>query len=533
MRRRLTSAIFILAMIQAGAAQDHSQHRAPSIPREFLERPLPLRNGIGAAHDPVSTTNDQAQAYYDQGLAYMHSYVWLEAARSFNQALRIDPKLGIAHSALSIVYVELNSPDMAHAAMENAQKLAPASGHDRRHVELRRLQMAAEDAPKDKAVLAAYRTALDKALVEFPNDEELWLLRGMAESADPADRGQGSVASSVTFYERAAKLGGTHFAADHYLVHALENTGKINEALNHGLKYAIAAPNVAHAHHMLAHDLRRVGKIDEAVEEFETADVLASKYFEAERVPKEFDWHYQHNLDLLGSAYQYIGQMAKAERMLSLSFGLASASAVQEFNKREWPAFLIARGRTDEAIAAADVMMGHPSPLIRSTGHAAKGRALAAAGKFAQAAEEANAALRELRTAGDGSALPARAVQELQAEFYLFTGQPERGQALLDDTLVKLRTVVGPDEWSQALFSLESLARAARAAGKWPAAERIARLMVEHDPAYAGSHYSLGLALEHNGDAAGARAQFELARKFWAKADSDLPELKETQKRLQ
>ena len=56
--------------------------------------------------------------------------------------------------------------------------------------------MAAEGASIDRGRLAAYRTLLDEALIEFPSDEEFWLLRGIAESPDPADRGQGSTATS-------------------------------------------------------------------------------------------------------------------------------------------------------------------------------------------------------------------------------------------------------------------------------------------------------------------------------------------------
>ena len=66
--------------------------------------------------------------------------------------------------------------------------------------------MAAEDAPADTLRLAAYRAALDKALGEFAADEELWLQRGQAESPDPADRGQGSVAGSIRYYEKALAL---------------------------------------------------------------------------------------------------------------------------------------------------------------------------------------------------------------------------------------------------------------------------------------------------------------------------------------
>src|SRR5882762_5826668 len=158
------------------------QDAAPGNPRhqialQLAQRPVPLRTGIGSAHDAVGTTSKQAQAFYDQGLAYLHSYVWLEAARSFNQALRLDPKLAMAHAGLTIAYTELNAPGAARAALERAKALA-AGAHDTRHVELRALQMAAEAAPQDTAKLATNRSALDAALKAFPEDEELWLQRG-------------------------------------------------------------------------------------------------------------------------------------------------------------------------------------------------------------------------------------------------------------------------------------------------------------------------------------------------------------------
>src|SRR5262249_14126501 len=148
------------------------------------------------------------------GLAYLHSYVWLEAARSFNQALRLDPKLVIAHAQLSIAYTELNESAAARAALALAETLTPeTSQHDQRHSELRALQMDAElsQPPRNAAKLDAYRAALDRALAEFPKDQELWLLRGLAESPDPAERGQGSGAGSVHFYEKALALAPEHF----------------------------------------------------------------------------------------------------------------------------------------------------------------------------------------------------------------------------------------------------------------------------------------------------------------------------------
>jgi hypothetical protein len=100
---------------------------------------------------------------------------------------------------------------------------------------------------------------------------------------------------------------------------------------------------------MYGHDLRRVGRAVEAIAEFQTADALSSEYFRTEKIPVEYDWHYQHNLDLLATSYQYIGQMTRAEALMKTSFAIPSSIVVQEFNKREWPMFLIGRGRTKEA----------------------------------------------------------------------------------------------------------------------------------------------------------------------------------------
>ena len=271
-------------LLLALALQAEHAHPAPSsaIALELAKRPVTLRTGIGSAHDASSTASKQAQSFYDHGLAYLHSYVWVEAARSFNQALHLDPNLALAHLGLTIAFTELNAAAASRAELDRARALAK-SDHDRRHVEARALQMAAEDAPGDVVKLAAYRSALDAALVAFPQDEEFWLQRGQAESSDPAERGQGSVAGSVPFYQRALALAPGHFAAHHYLTHAFENTGRIRDALAEGQIYAKMAPAVPHARHMYGHDLRRVGRAAEAIEEFKAADALETEYFRPRR----------------------------------------------------------------------------------------------------------------------------------------------------------------------------------------------------------------------------------------------------------
>jgi tetratricopeptide (TPR) repeat protein len=526
-------ALVVCSVATVAAAQDtHVAHSIPVVPDELLARPVTLRANIGRAHDAVSTKSADAQAFYDQGLAYLHSYVWIEAARSFNQALRIDPKLAIAYAGLSLALTELNAPATARAALDRARALAGAgpAEHDRLHIEARVLQMAAEET-RESARLAAYRDALDAALTKFPRDAELWLLRGVAQSPDPADRGQGGTATSIGFFDKALELVPGHFAAHHYLTHAYENTGRAAEALEQGAAYARLAPGVPHALHMHGHVLRRLGRIDDAVAAFEAAERVQADYLKREKIAPELEWHYEHNLDLLAASYRYLGRMKDAERLLKTAFAVPSALVVQMYNKREWPELLIARGRTDEALEAARVLAVHPSPLVRATGHVMAGRALLAAGRYEAAAGEANAALKELRAAAEGAALVAPALETLQGEFFLRTGQKERGRAMLDEVIRRLREAQGPDSWAQTLFTIEAVARAAREVGDWDFAGFAARQMAAQDPAYGGAHYALGLVAEHNGDIRTAQAEFALARKYWAKADPDLPELRAIQGR--
>ena len=508
------------------SAQDSPTHRIPVVPDEVLARPVVLRSGVGSAHDTVGTRSKEAQAFYDQGLAYLHDYVWIEAARSFNQALRLDPTLALAYVGLSFVYTEINRPDGSRQSFAAAQRLAAAlSPHDRAHLDARALQIASEGAPFDLDKRMAFRRALDTALVAYPDDAELWMQRGIAESSDPFERGQGSVASSVPYYEKALARGGT--SAHHYLAHAYENSNQFTKAVEHATAYSQAAPNIPHAHHMRGHVLRRTGQIAAAVSAFDAADRLQAAYEASEHIPPEFEWHHEHNLDLLGSSYQYLGQTARAEKALKAAFEVPSLLAVQMYDKRGWPEFLIGRGRLDEAMAAARTLSTHPVTIVRATGHIEIARVHLAAARFAQAAEETNLALRELRAASMGQALVAPALQALQGEFFLRTGQRERGRQMLRDVARVVRALPGPDNWVQALFTLESIARTARAAGDDEFASWAAMQMVEHDPNYAGGHYATALAARQRGDVVTAQREFATALQLWSGADPTLAEISE------
>jgi tetratricopeptide (TPR) repeat protein len=506
------------------------------VPQGLLDKPVALREGSGAGrgpgqvHDPVTTASPEAQAFYDQGVAYLHSYVWIEAARAFRQALRLDSKLALAHLGLSRVATALEDKAAARRELELGEALAPAaSQRERRRVALRRTQLDALDDLTSQARHAAYKQALDGALGQDLDDVELWLLRGNAEEATAAGRGQRGGASSIAFYERALQVSPEHLAAHHYLVHSYEMIGRIDDALAHGEVYARLAPGVPHAHHMWAHDLRRVGRTRDAIAEFLKADALEKAYYAAEGVPAELDWHHQHNLDLLATSYQHQGQLHEAEQLMRQSFAMPPPYEYSAFNKKEWPGFLLGRGRVEDAREAGRALVSSRFAAARAIGHVALAQVALATGALDAARTEAALAERETAAVEPGAWSTQAAILPyldlVKGLLELRSGEHAAGGAQLEDVARRLRAVPGPDAWMQALFVLESIARGAREAADWPLAESMARQMLEHDRAYAGGHYALALVAEQRGDAAAARESFATAARLWAHADADLPEL--------
>ena len=529
--------IFLTLLLLSAPLCLHAQdacHSEPMpvgwVPGELLQRPIELRTGIGRVHDEVTTSSAEAQQFYDQGLAYLHSYVWVEAARAFHQALRLDPKMALAYVGLSRASSGLWDTEAAAKFAEKAKEMmAGVSPREKARIELRLSQIESIRDPKSAQKLAAYRLKLDQALTSHFNDLELWNLRGNVEDRlGAAGIGQYGTPSSIPFYERILSLNPSHFGADHFLIHSYELAGRVDDALRHGAKYAAAAPEVPHAHHMYGHDLRRVGRTREAIERFQIADRLERAYFEREKIRPEIDWHHPHNLDLLATSFQHQGEMRKAEEVMRRSYALPPVTEFRAINKKEWPSFLIARNRLGDAATAVEEMSRLPYPGARAAAHVY-------AGHLALLRNDVPAARRELDLAGSQAAAMegpladfARSslqpyLDKLRGAILLRSGD-HAGRELLMNVQSRLRAIPGPDAWMQALFELESIARLAREAGDWDLMEYTARQMLEHDAAYAGGHYMMSLVAKAKGSAPEAARHLMEAKKHWSHADRDLRE---------
>jgi len=536
----LTTCLAVVLVRTSPALGQDDPHAAcavpPSyVPAELLERTIPLRQGVGNSHEAVTTVSAEAQAFYDQGLNYLESYVWIEASRSFHQALRLDPDLAMAYLGASYVHSGLDNADAARKFFEKATTLTAGVGErERRRLDIREKQLAALDDIQDTGRFLIYKKTIEDALAKDLDDPQLWLLRGNAEEANASGRGQRGGAASIAFYQAVLRLVPDHATAHHYLVHSYETIGRIDKALEHGEVYARLAPSIPHAAHMWGHDLRRVGRVDDAIAQFQKANTLERAYYAAEEIDPALDWHHAHNLDLLASCYEHKGQMKLTEKTLRESATLAAVSAYRAFNLRELPNFLIHRGRYQEALEAGRALTTTNYPQSRCVGHALAGQALLELGRPDEARRELEAAQQELETVPQLTLGldPPRSmvepwVEALRGGLLLLAGQRDEGRTVWKGVVRALRAAPGPDAWSQALFRLESMARSAMDAGDWELAEFIAAQMLDHDAAYGGSHATLALVLRHKGDDLGAAREVEAARHHWRDADPDLPELKE------
>jgi tetratricopeptide (TPR) repeat protein len=510
-----------------GAVAQHEGHEPKEavgwVPRELLERPLPLRQGIGKLHEEVTTSSPEAQAYYDQGLAYLHSYVWIEAARSFHQALRLDASIAMAYVGLSDAYVGLLDVPSALAAEEKAKSLAAkASGHERTRISLRALQMEYIQDSSDIKKYFAYRQALNDALSATPNDPWLWILRGFADEGTPTAHGQGGAVDTIAFYQTALSLSPDNFAAHHYLAHTLENHGPAKEALEQSEIYVRMSPAIPHAHHMHGHNLRRMGQTEQAIEEFLKAEGLEDDYYRAENIPPQFDWHHAHNLQLLAMSYEALGQIKAAESAFQKAFALPAYTDFAEYNRKAWPEFLLDHGRAQEALAASQELVNSQWAMARFAGHSLAGRAELAIHHPEDARADLALAERETEQMQSGVLKSLSDSALLRAEIMLREGEMEEGNRLMERIVKDVVAVSGPDAWSEALFELEYIARVAREASDWTLAESAAQEMIRHDPSYAGGHFALGLAAEHQGNAPTAKEEFATAQRLWSKADASL-----------
>jgi len=108
----------------AAMAQGHATHSAA--------KPATLMSGIGDLEHPVTTSSPEAQQFFNQGLRLIFAFNHDEAARSFQRAAELDPKMAMAYwgiaEAIGPNYNDPASDERFQRAHEAIQKAVELSG---------------------------------------------------------------------------------------------------------------------------------------------------------------------------------------------------------------------------------------------------------------------------------------------------------------------------------------------------------------------------------------------------------------------
>ena len=240
-------------LCSAMAAQDHTSH----LTARGNARPVTVVTGLGDLHHPVSTHNPQAQQFFDQGLRFIYAFNHDEAARSFQHAADLDPKLAMAYwgvaEAVGPNYNDPADPDRykhAHEAVQKAVDLsAAASPSEQAYIQALAKRFPADPASDLKKAAEDYCDAMRQLVSEFPDDLDaatlfaeagmnlhpwgLWHIDGTPEA------GTEEIVSTL---ESVIKRDPNHLGAIHYYIHAVEASNNPERALAGANKLAALAP---------------------------------------------------------------------------------------------------------------------------------------------------------------------------------------------------------------------------------------------------------------------------------------------------
>ena len=318
------SALMMMAALGAAAPLPLAQDHAAAADT----RPATLTPGIRGVHFAISTRREDAQKFFDQGLALVYGFNHEEAVRSFRRAAEIDPASpmpywGIALALGPNINQEIDaareqaSYDAVHKAMALAVR-APAK--ERAYVAALAKRYSNDSGADLHALAVEYKDAMRQLTRTYPSDmhaatlfaESLmdlhpWALYG-ADGA-PAE----GTSELVDVLEHVLEREPDHVGANHYYIHATEASLTPERGLKSAKKLETLVPAAGHLVHMPAHTYMRTGNYTGAVTANARAAEVDRKYIAETHAGGFYPaMYYNHNLDFLASAAMMAGQYAEA-----------------------------------------------------------------------------------------------------------------------------------------------------------------------------------------------------------------------------
>ena len=262
MRRVLIQLVVLPVLLLSGIAAQRSDTDA-----------VVLLPGLGSLHHPITTSDTEAQAFFDQGLRLFFGFHYDDAVRAFKRAATLDPQAAMPHWGVALALgpnVNNRNPSndrsqQADAALERAVKLsASASPLERMYIDAlaHRHPLSGSDLGE---IGSAYADAMRSTVRQLPDDptaaalgaEALRLLQG---------EGEPGTDEIVRLLESALDNASDHIGLHHYYIHVMEFSATPERALESAQFLESATPGLGHLLHMPAHIYSRVGDWGGAVD---------------------------------------------------------------------------------------------------------------------------------------------------------------------------------------------------------------------------------------------------------------------------
>lgn len=361
---------------------------------------VPLFDNLGSWQHRITTTSEQAQRFFDQGLRLVYGFNHEEAIHSFEEAARLDPSAAMAYWGIALALgPNINQPMDKQAERRAWDALQQARAH---RAGVSPAEQAYIDAlGKRYSAKGGARTVLDKAYAQamralwrqFPDDADVGTLFADAlMNLRPWDlwtadgKGKPGTDEIVATLEAVLARHPDHPGACHLYIHAVEASPSPERALSCAERLPGLMPGAGHLVHMPAHIYIRLGKYHEAAERNQHAAQVDERYLARRKLTGMYAvGYYPHNLHFLWASLIMEGREADAIKTArELSATISPAEAAKELWKEQYlalPLYSMIR------FGQWDALLREPAPakglmLVSGMWRLGRGLALAATGRL-------------------------------------------------------------------------------------------------------------------------------------------------------
>lgn len=258
-----------------------------------------LLSGIGNSHWKISTSSDSAQIYFNQGINALHAFWDLEAFKAFKKGLKFDSISAIMHWGLSksISQTAGELGALRKQSMVKAVTLSKEANDYEKDFILASNELLANG-------FKSYKSSMESYLKTYPNQIDAKLFYASSLSTGVRSHSPEGIPTPENIrgqeiLNRVLKTNPNSSAANHYLIHALENGPEPQKALKNAERISNLAPSAGHITHMPGHIYYRIGDYDKANLAFYNSMRVDSIYMRKFKMDPINNWNYTHNLDYL------------------------------------------------------------------------------------------------------------------------------------------------------------------------------------------------------------------------------------------